>query len=235
MASSHANPSLHDLALGARSFVVSIPREFLFSWYGALAGLWPKLALGLTLALLGVCAVSMKPAASGRWLRLYGAGFLVCCAILLCVRSFDPSVRLSGYGLVALLLGFRPLRWANWAWLAFGLLALATGVADRLVHNNLGANDPRYVRLAHEVAAHDPGPGVVASNAFHILDLHAGVASAPIAGYADAAPYQSLLRVTLPDYDSLASTVTPLPPPPSGWRLETTFDGAELYRRRAAP
>jgi hypothetical protein len=235
MAASHASPSLHDLALGARSFVVSIPREFLFSWYGALTGLWPKLTLGVTLALLGVCAVSMKPAASGRWLRLYGAGFLVCCAILLCVRSFDPSVRLSGYGLVALVLGFRPLRWANWAWLAFALVSLATAVAGDLVHNNLGSNDPRYVRLAGEVAASHPGPGVIASNAFYILDLHAGVASAPISDYADAAPYQLLLRVTLPSYDSLATTVAPLAPPPALWCLEKTFAGAELYRRCAAP
>jgi hypothetical protein len=235
MAASHARPSLHDLIAGAQSFVVSIPREFLFSGYGSLAGLWPKLAMGLTLALLGVCAVSMKPAASGRWLRLYGVGFLACCLILLCMGSFDPSVRLSGYGLVAMILGFRPLRWANWAWLAYGLTALATAGADDLVHNNLGSNDPRYVQLAREGGAYARGHGVVASNAFHILDLDAGVASAPVADYAAAAPYRELLRVTLPSYDSLATTVAPLPPPPAGWRLEKAFAGGELYRRCAAP
>lgn len=233
MAASHASPSLHDLMAGAVSFVVSIPREFLFGWYGSLGGLVPKLAFGASLALLGVCTLSLKPSAGGRWLRWYGAGFLVCCIVLLCVRSFDPSVRLSAYGLVALMVGMRPLRWANWAWLLYGLVALATAGVDTVTTNNLGANDPRYVQLAREVGPYDKGRDVVASNSFHLLDLHAGIASLPVSDYAAAAPYKLFLWVTLPSYDAVATTVTPMPAPPSGWCKVQQFDGGALYRRCA--
>lgn len=235
MSSSHANPSLSDIKAEAISFVVSIPREFLFSWYGPLAGIFPKVAFGVTLALLAVCALSLKPMAGGRWLRIYGAAFLVCCVVLLCVRDFDPSVRLSAYGLVALLVGFQPLRWANWAWLLYGLASLVSAGVDLATTNDLGAADPRYVQLAGEVAAFDKTHQVVATNSYRILDLYARIPSVNVTDYAQAAPYPELLRVTLPSYDATASTVAPLPAPPAGWCLAKAFPGAELYRHCAAP
>jgi hypothetical protein len=233
MSASHASSSLRDLIAGAKGFVISIPREFLFGWYGSLAGLLPKLFFGASMVLLAICALSLKPSANGRWLRWYGAGFLVCCVVLLCVRSFDPSVRLSAYGLVALLVGMRPLRWANWAWLLYGLVALAAAGVDAATTNDLGANDPRYAQLASQVGAYDKDRDVVASNAYHLLDLHAGIPSAPVSDYADAAPYKLFFWVTLPSYDAVATTVAPMPAPPAGWCKVRQFEGGALYQRCA--
>ena len=235
MSASHARPSLAGLGAAAGAFVVSIPRELLFGWYGSLAGPLPRAAFGLTLAVLAACAIALKPMAQGRWLRIYGAGFLVCCVVLLCVRSYEPSARLSAYGLVALIVGFQPLRWANWPWLLYGALSLAVAGADIATQNDLGANDPRYERLAHEVAAFDRSGSAIATNSFHILDLHAGLPTVWVARWADAAPYKELLWVRLPSYDAIASSVTPLPAPPALWRPVKAFDGAVLYRRSATP
>ena len=231
MADSHAQPTLKDLEAGVVAFAVSIPRELLFSWYGSLGGLVPKIAFGLTLLTLAVCALAAKPMVQGRWLRIYGLGFLACCVVLLCVRSFDPSARLSAYGVIAFMVGFQPLRWANWTWLFYAALSLAVAGYGLATQNNLGANDPRYARLAAEVGAYDHSASVIASNSFHILDLHANLPSVPVASWGEAAPEKELLWVTLPNYDAIATAVTPLPAPPAGWVRVQAFDGGALYRR----
>jgi hypothetical protein len=77
---------------------------------------------------------------------MYGIACLVCSALLLSVRSFDPTTRLLGYGLITLMLGFRPMNWANELWGLYELVSLITGIINGVSANSLGSNDPAMLR-----------------------------------------------------------------------------------------
>jgi hypothetical protein len=111
--SSHEHSSLHSLATGVKMLVVSVPRSFLFSWYGPIAHPFPLSAFFSCLLAAGLCLVSLRPAPENRWFRMYGVLQLACTGLLLSVRSFDLTMRLLGYGVIVMLLGFRPKSWAN--------------------------------------------------------------------------------------------------------------------------
>jgi hypothetical protein len=144
---------------------------------------------------------------------------------LLSLRFFDPSVRLTGYGLIALIMGFRPLKWARNVWLLYGLVSLVVGVTNGMTVNCLGSNDPRYAQLASEFGSYYRSTDIVATNSFHILDIHANIASAPVENYGEAEHYQKFFWVTLPEFDALPLTVTPMPRPGQAWCEEKQFRG----------
>jgi len=216
-ASSNAKSSAGTLVWGVDRFVVSIPRDFLFDWHGTVSAPFPKVALAICILLAGTCFASLRPAQDGGWLRVYGVSFFICTWLLLSLRFFDPSVRLTGYGLIVLLMGFRPLKWARGVWLLYGLVSLVVGMTNGMTVNCLGSNDPRYAQLASEFRSYYRGADIVATNSFHILDLHANIASIPVENYGEAEHYQKFFWVTLPEFDALPVTVTPMPPPSPEW------------------
>lgn len=229
--SSHGSSSLEVLFRGAKSFLVSIPRTFLFDWHGPVMSPFPRLAFAICMSLCGICLSSLRPAEETRWFRLYGAGFLICSAILLCIRSFDPSARLVGYGLIMLMLGLRPKKWANGAWLLYGVSSLTTGVVNSRTVNSLGVNDPRYAELAIEFRAIYRGSGEVATNSFHILDLHANIPSVPVTDYSQLGSYRTFLWVTLPRFDAVTTSVTPMHYPGLDWCEEARLTGGVVFVR----
>lgn len=229
--SSHEKSSLKVLALGAKSFIFSIPRSFLFNWHGSVTAPFPRIVFPVCMLLAAICLCSLRPTPAGKWYRIYGASCLVCSGLLLCIRSYDPSVRLTGYGLIILMLGFRPMKWANGVWMLYGLVSLVTGVDNGITVNSLGSNDPRYVELAARFRTYYAASEIVATNSFHILDLHANIPSIPVAQYAEAAPYRKFFWVTLPNFDAVATTVTAMPRPGKEWCEEKTFLGGTLFAR----
>jgi hypothetical protein len=230
---SHAESSLAVLVEGARSFATSIPRIFLFDWHGTVRAPFPRIAFPACMLLAVVCLSSLRPTSDGRWQRIYGGSCLACSALLLCVRSFDPTVRLVGYGLIVLALGFRPKKWANLVWLSYGALSLTIGITNALTVNSLGDNDPRYAQLAAEFRSYYTSSDIVATNSFHILDLYAGIPSTPISDYADADRYKNFFWVTLPQFDAVAESVTPMPYPGKEWCEQRQFSGGVLFMRCA--
>ena len=116
-------------------------------------------------------------------------------------------------------------------WLAYGLISLAIGITNGITLNSLGSKDPRYVRLASEFRSYYASSDVVAINSFHILDLHANIASVPVTDYAEADQYKKFFWVTLPQYDAVASSVTAMPHPGQGWCEERSFSGGVLFHR----
>jgi hypothetical protein len=228
---SHERPSWRAFVSGLRHFLVSLPREFLFSWHGTIARPFPILAFALCMLLAALCILSLRPAPEHRWLRVYAAFFFPACAALLCVRSYDPTVRLLGYGVIVLFLGYRPKLWANAIWLLYGLLSLAVGIVNASTVNSLGANDPRYAALAARVRPYVAGAEVVATNSFHLLDLHANIPSVPVNSEAEAAAYDRYLWVTLDNFDPGASTISPAPHPGSQWCEQQRVEGAVLFKR----
>ena len=229
--SSHESSSLELLTQDARSFVASIPRSFLFDWHGPVMAPFPRLAFATCMILCGVCLCSLRPTNGAKWFRLYGAGFLVCSAALLCVRSFDPSARLIGYGLIMLMLGFSPKGWANGVWLLYGAASFATAVVNARTVNSLVANDLRYAALAAELHTKYKGSIVVATNSFHILDIHADIPSVPISNYSELGPYRLFFWVLLPRFDAVTTSVTTLPRPGSDWCEEARLSGGVLFAR----
>jgi hypothetical protein len=226
---SHAHTSLGSLAAGVRMLAASIPRSFLFSWYGPVAHPFPLSAFFACLLAAALCLASLRPVPENRWFRIYGVFQLACTGLLLFVRSFDLSMRLVGYGIIVLLLGFRPKSWANPMWLSYGLLSLAVGAVNARVVNSLGCNDPRYVALARAVQPHVPRRDTIATNSFYLLDLHASIPSDPVTTYTDAARYSRFLWVTLPNFDPDVSAVAPMPHPGREWCEDRQFPGAVLF------
>jgi hypothetical protein len=227
----HESTSLTVLASGVQKFIVSLPRSFLFSWYGTIKAPFPMIAFFVCMLFAATCLISLRSTQEGKWFRIYGIAILVLAGLLLCVRSFDPTVRLLGYGLIMLLLGFRPTKWANKVWMSYGLVSLITGIVNGVTANSLGSNDPRYAALAAQLRSYYAGSDVVATNSFHILDLDANIPSVAVTGYAEADPYGKLFWVTLPQFDATATPVWAMPRPGKGWCEEKEFSGGVLFAR----
>jgi len=236
----HPGTSLTVLVSGSLHFMASVPREFFFSWYGTIFTPLRMSAFVVCMTLAVICLISLRPTKEGNWFRMYGAAFLVCAVLLLCVHSFDPQARLLGYGLIMLMLGFRPMEWANKVWIFYGLVSLIIGIINAVTANSLGSNDPRYAALAAEVGAYHPGPDVIATNSFHILDLFAKIPSIPVASYAEAEAYKkffwSRYHISMP-LPALYGRC--LAPKRDGARNENFLevcslrDASELYRTEA--
>jgi hypothetical protein len=232
---SHGHSTLRTLSADMRMFVVSIPRELLFGWHGSVAASFPRFAFPICLILAAICICSLRPNPRRRWLIVYAVSCLACSALLLAVRHYDTSVRLVGYGLLVLLAGLRPAKWANLSWLLYGVASLVTGLANAMLVNSLGSADPRYSYLAAEVKPYYQGTGPVATNSFHILDLYANIPSEPVTNWGEAAQYETFLWVTLPSFDPGASPVTPMEHPGTDWCEKQHFQGAVLFYRCAGP
>jgi hypothetical protein len=231
MSSSHQPPSLETLMAGARSFVVSFPREFLFNWHGSISEPFPRVAFPVCLVLAVICLISLRPSRPQNWFLVYGLLCVGCSGLLLGVRSYIPTNRLVGYGLIVLFFGFRPSRWANPFWLIYGFASVAVAVVNALTVNSLGSMDPRYADLASQVRDYYKGSGTIATNSFHILDLNAKIPSTPVEDSNEAANYDTFLWVTLPTYDPGSSAVTPVARPGRDWCEQKQFAGGVLFTR----
>jgi hypothetical protein len=251
MPPNHWKPTAEVLVGCAKAFIISIPRIFLFDWYGSLSLPFARIAFPLCMMLAGACLSSLRSPKEGRWFRIYAFLWMTCAALLLSVRAFDTSARLAGYSLIVLILGFRPKQSANALWLLYGFASLITGVVNATSVNSLGSNDPRYAELAHEFHSFYDDSSVIATNAEHILDLHANIPSIPVASLSEAdhfrrtefpngdadvvgddtLTFQKFFWVTLPSFDAVATMVKLVPHPGREWCEERRFNGGVLFVR----
>ena len=227
---SQDKPSLETFTTAAK-VMTQIPRAIPFNWHGTVFAPFPRIAFPACMLLAVICLCSLRATPNGKWLRIYGIACVACCGLLLFVGDYQPVPRLVGYGLIVLIIGFRPQKWASRAWLLYGLMSLAVGITNGMTVNSLGSNDPRYAQLAAEFRSYYVSSEVVATNSFHILDLHANIASVPVVDYAAADRYKEFFWVTLPQFDAVASSVVKMPPPTAGWCEERKFSGVILFHR----
>jgi hypothetical protein len=215
-----------------RTFGRALPRLFLFGWHGSVVTPVSLAALTVCLSLSVVALLTLRPVAApaSRWLRAYGFAFFGCAVLLAPVSQYGPVPRLVGYGLLVLILSFRPRQWASGVWLAYGAAALITGTLNGMTVSTTGLNDLRYVALGTEFRAYYTGSATVATNARHILDLHAGVPSRTVRNWDLANDYSHLLWVTPPS-DAGPPMFLELPRPGPEWCEEQRFTGAVLFTR----
>jgi hypothetical protein len=184
----------------------------------------------LCLILIALCLASLRAPAEDRWLRIYGISLLVFSGLLLFVRWYETGPRLVGYGMIAFLIGFRPVNRANWLWIALGAASLVSGVVNAATANSFGGNDPRYAAVAAQLRDYYRGKDTVATNSS--LYIYADMNVAESFDPAEAARrFRKFLWVTLPQYDAIQAMVYPSPRPGEGWCEEKRFTGAILFAR----
>jgi hypothetical protein len=211
-----------------KALVGGVPRTWLAFWYGSIAS-WPVFAAVTVVTMSGVCAYArLVVDARGGSLRALG-GSLLGLSLLLAVAVNYGGWRLMGYGAIVLVLGFRPRERSGAAWLVYGLAALVLAIANAWTTNSMGVNDPRYAEVARTAVAAGVRPPV-ATNSFHVLDVHEGVGSHPVSGLGEVREDRFFL-VKLPAYDAIATSVWTVVLPGTGWCVEAEFFGGALYGR----
>ncbi len=210
-----------------QSTTLGLPRTWLAFWYGSVVS-WPVLPAILVTVLIAVWAYAGLAAdRSARPVRALGIALLGLCVSLAALVDYG-GWRLIGYAAITLLLGFRPAHRLR-AWPLYAAASLVLACVNARAVNSLGANDPRYAELAHAAVGAGARPGI-ATNSFHLLDVHQGVGSRPVTRLDDVRE-DWFLRVDLPAYDAVATTVWPVPTPSPGWCQTAAFPGGALFHR----
>ncbi len=217
-----------DLFVSASHFLVSVPRTFLSNWYGS---------LGTASALIPFCVVLLVALVCLSTLRFHSrqlAKHAVLLLLLIMLLQFGSrqigGARLAGYGLITLFFALYPVGKWRQAWVVYGLLGLALGVFNAFTNNSLGANDPRYEKLAQEALKIEAFPKNVLTNSFHILDLHAKLATRYTTSVEQQGDAEYFFWVSLPKYDAIATTVSRVEMPGEGWCEVAQLPGAKLFR-----
>lgn len=229
--SSHTNHQTGDLTLPGQTvrFLMTIPRLFLSNWYGSIdtASTFIPFCAVLLVALACLGALRLH-----SWDRAKVGGMLILLSVLLQFGSGQVAgARLSGYGFIALLLACRPARGWHKAWALYGLLGVALSAGNALTQNALGANDPRYEKLARESLAIEMLPKNVPTNSYHVLDVHAKVATRYVESPEQLNGEEYFFWVSLPAYDAIATSVSPVEAPGDGWCEVASLTGAKLFRK----
>jgi hypothetical protein len=225
--------SPYDLIGAASQFLVSIPRNFLSNWYGSLGVASALIPFIIVLLVALVCLLTLRLHSSQM---AWHAILLVLLSVLLQFGSRQVAgARLVGYGFITLFLALYPVGKWHKMWVVYGLLGIALSAFNAFTQNSLGANDPRYVKLAHESLKIGAFPKGILTNSFHILDLHAKIPTRYIYSAEQLNEAEYFFWVSLPKYDAIASTVSSVERLGEGWCEVASLTGAKLFRKCPQP
>jgi hypothetical protein len=229
----HEASNVSSFAQEAVRFCVDFFRAFLANWYGSIRKIEVWLPFLLTVMVAVVCLTTLRPRLDGRRHLYLGAALLGLSWVLEVKTHFYADPRLMGYGLLVLLLGFRPVERAYKRWLAYAGCTMILAFANAFTTNSLGINDARYEHLAHEVLAAQPSRGPIVSNSYHIFEIHARVPSISVDSLDQVPLGARFLRIDLPSYDAIQPTVWRIEEPPREWQTVAKWEGATLYVKPA--
>ena len=225
----HARGGVSVLLREARAFLASLPRDLLAPWYGSVrsgAARFFFLAQMATAvgALFTLRARRTQTVETGLLVLMFTAGMEL-------LRDFGGQARLTAYGVLAIVTGARPTRATSLVWPVYACIALLAGVVNALTVPSNGASDVVYEQLARAVSVNLPR-GIVATNSFHILDIHAARASMMVSPQRTPANIHYYLDVGVQIPDPQSTVVVPVQPDTMVWQRYRTFAGAVLYQRR---
>lgn len=228
---SYVEPSVIGFLNEVKRFVSALFIGVLAVWYGALHQLHIVIPVVVTLW-LGVAALStLKKSSEGKPLLAMGVAVLVISWLLETVRLYYADARLMGYGILLVLLSFVPRGPWLWLWDLYAVATLALAIYNVTTTNSTGTNHPAYAQVARRVAAAGLPDGPVLSNSFHILDVHAGIATRPTTSLAQVPRGTIYVEITLPNYDAIAKTIGPAAVVDSSWREIAAVEGAKIYQK----
>ena len=227
----HEAGSLHTSAYEIGQFCVTFFRAFLANWYGSIRKLQALAPFALTLFSALVCLITLRPYLEGKRFACLGLAMLGMTWALEMARHFSGGSRLTGYGLLLVLLAFRPAAGARKYWLTYAGLTVLLTFANVITTNSLGVNDPRYACVAQEVVAAHVTPEPLFTNSYHVLDVHARRPSLAVERLEDVPPGAGFLWITLPSYDAIQPTIWAVKEPPANWSVIAKWKDAVLYRK----
>ena len=215
-------------------FCVTFFRSFLANWYGSVWKIQALVPFVLTLLGALACLITLRPYPEGKKYAWLGIAMLGMTWALEIVRHFSGDSRLTGYGLLLVLLAFRPAAGAEKYWLTYAGLTILLTLTNVFTTNSLGVNDPRYAHVAQEFAAARVPAEPLFTNSHHILDVHARQPSTAIDRLEDIPLGSLFLRITLPNYDAIQRTTWTIDEPPAEWHVIAKWKDAILYRKPPA-
>ena len=228
----HAHTTWETLSWESRHFVLSFFRSLLTYWHGPLKGPWVWTFVGtwLLVAAWAVSSLRRDPDPEERRIWRMGLAILAAVWLLRLIWYFGMEMRLTGYGLLLLALACRPKSGSQARWALYAALSIGFSILNMTTVNALGANDPRYERLAQELKAKGLPSEKLLTNSFRILDLHTGTPTWPVKEIPAADEGAYFLKVTLPAYDPVSATVWPVSLD-SHWREVYSVPGATLFQK----
>jgi hypothetical protein len=204
---------------------------FLTAWYGRTATPEMWIAMIGTICVGLAALMTLQRTEEGKWLRWMGVGALGMSWLLELVRLFYADPRLMGYGMYLLLLGFAPRRGSAKIWIAYAGAAVALAIFNVATTFSTGTNHPAYEQLGRQITAIRLPEGPIVSNSFHILDVHAGIATRPVQSLEKVPRGTIYVEVALPNYNSVANTILPAPRRDGSWIEIAAVDGATVYQK----
>jgi hypothetical protein len=210
-------------------------RELLADWYGSIRRFQVLLSFGAVLVIAVKCLSTLRLRHGGNRSLFLGASIFILTWLLQFKWRFDIDPRISGYGLLLILLAFRPAKRAQRYWIAYACATAVLALGNSLTVNSMGANDPRYAPLGREIAGIDINGGQVYSNSEHLIDIQARVPSMTAHRLSDIPAGAFFLRVNLPSFDAIGQMVWPIDEPPKNWPEIAKWPDATLYRKPAVP
>jgi hypothetical protein len=228
---SHKEASLASILGELAQFSTGFLRSGLACWYGSIR---PLAILGpfVIVVILGLVSLaSLQPSLAGVDLRWMGLCVLGLSWALECVRQFYADPRLMGYGIMLILFGFVPRQTATRMWLAYAVATIILATANSFSAVRLGVNHPQYELVAKEVRRIVPARELVYTNAFRVLDVHAGIPSQTVRTLEGLPSGAWYCEVTLPNYDAITQPIGSPPRRDTSWVVTASFEGAILYRK----
>jgi hypothetical protein len=227
--------SIRTLVGEAGRFGFSFFRDLLANWYGTIKPVERLLPFLIVLAIAIACLSMLRPRQRGARYAYLGGAILELSWLLELRQDFYADARLMGYGLIVLLLALRPRDRSEKLWMAYACATMMLAFGNAVTVNSLGANDPRYARLAQTIMSARPPREQIFSNSYHLLDIQARVPSVPVHSLDEVPPGALLMMVKLPNFDGISHTIWPLTPPARTWPVLANWDHATLYRKPSAP
>lgn len=222
------------VASEAGRFASSLLREWIAYWYGSIRSPLVLIPFALT-ALLGVaCLLTLRHSTARSESAPHGLAVLSLSWGLECVRVFYADARLMGYGLVLIVVGFRPRAGSSTLWIVFAAASFALGVYNASTVEMSGVNHPRYRHAALQLQESGLLTAIVATNGEGLLDVHAGVASYIPSDISALHPGALYVAFTLPNYDGIMQPIRQPAALTDQFEPILTVDGATVYRRAAS-
>jgi hypothetical protein len=227
----HAHATVVDVFREVGRFIIDSLRGGVACWYGSIRApiVFVPFAMVLAVGLASLAVLKASP--DGAAIRWAGMGVLGVSWVLECVRQFFAGPRLMAYGVLLLLLGFRPRKNVGWLWPVYGVTTLALTMYNCFSTVQLGINHPEYRRVADSASRHIPRGKLVFTNANRLLDVQEKIPSQTVTNLEGLPEGAYYLAVTLPNYDAIDHPIGDACRLDKSWKTISSFEGGVLYQK----